>query len=144
MQPSGWFRRVWFVGGFDFRQLLAVALVDLCFPPARNVIALAILIDDLLDRFLGNREFFGNLCANAVKLRHRQFLVASLNLGDLFGRWHKGRGRWNLLALRFRRRWRLRRFRFRRLAVSFLTGPCLPCPPRSRAPIHPPLHPLPP
>src|SRR5260370_42650078 len=125
MQPSGWFRRVWFVGGFDFRQLLAVALVDLCFPPARNVVALAVLIDVLLDRFLGNREFFGDLCANAVKLRHRQFLVASLNLGDLFGRCHKGRGRRNLLALGLRRGWRLGCFWFRRLTVSFLTGTCL-------------------
>src|SRR5579863_4655287 len=106
------YRKIWLVGSFNFRQFLAVAFIDLCFPPARNVIAIAEILDDFLDRLLGNGEFCGNLRANPIKLLgSRQFLVASLNLGNLFWRWHKRRGRRNLLAFWFWRSWRLRGFR---------------------------------
>src|SRR5579883_182787 len=119
VNPDGWDRKIRLVGAFNLRLLLLVALVGLGLPPARNVLAFAQCLDDLFDRFLGYREFVGNLAANAIELGgHGQFQVARLDLGDLLRCRLERLWRWNPFLLRF---WWGRRF-WLFLASRWLAG----------------------
>src|SRR5579883_2428930 len=115
MNPDRWDRKIRLVGVLNFCLLLLVALVGLGLPPARNMLTFAQRLDDLLDRFFGNREFAGNLAANTIKLGgHGQFQVARLDLGNLLRGGLERLWRRNLLLLRLRWGRRFGLFRCRR------------------------------
>src|SRR5436309_6858353 len=96
-----------YVGFFDFGQFFLVPFVGLEVPPAWNILLFAEVPDDFFHSCLGNAQFLGYLCANAVELGwYGQFLVARLDLGNLLFCWLERRWRWNLLPLGLRRRLR--------------------------------------
>ena len=97
-----------YVGFFDFCQFFLVPFEGLEVPPAWNVLLFAEVLDDFFHSCLGNTQFLGYLCANAVELgRYGQLLVARLDLGNLLFRRLERCWRWNLLPLRLRRHHRL-------------------------------------
>src|SRR5947209_446550 len=97
-----------YVGFFDFGQFFLVPFVGLEVPPAWNILLFAEVLDDFFHSCLGNAQFLGYLCANAVELgRYGQLLVSCLDLGNLLFRRLERCWRWNLLPLRLRRRHRL-------------------------------------
>src|SRR6266567_6619326 len=92
--------KVWFINGLDLFQLFTVTFVGLQFPPAWNFLTVSHFLDNLFDSFLGDAQFFGYLCADAVELGgYSQFQVTCLDLGDLLRCWLERLRRWNLLTL---------------------------------------------
>src|SRR5260370_30678745 len=135
-----------FVGFFDFGQFFLVPFIGLEVPPAWDVLFFAEVLDYFFYSCLGNAQFLGYLCANAVELgRYGQFLVARLDLGNLLFRRLKRRWRWNLLPLGLRRRHRFGLWCFllligRLVATTFIltlfTRACWPGTPRSAGAWH--------
>src|SRR5258708_34704949 len=111
VHANGWQRQEEFIDFLDLLQLFGITLIGLHFPPARYALAIAQLLDNPLDGFFRYAQFLRYLCANTIELSgYCQFQITSLDLCDLFRRWHERFRRRNLLTFRPGRSCWFRRF----------------------------------